>query len=119
MTALIREWTDLKAFFEVIPDILDAENGRFSFWNGLGATSEQSCVLYERPYGLISLLPDPTIYSVSSSLAELHLEDVGLQVEWHDVLIPESMREEVWKGVRRRYWDLPGYRLPIAKMGLI
>lgn len=74
---------------------------------------------YERPYGLIDLLPDPTIYSVSSSLAELHLEDVGLQVEWHDVLIPESMREEVWKGVRRRYWDLPGYKLPIAKMGLI
>lgn len=69
-------------------------------------------------YGLINFLPDPTIYAVSSSLAELHLEDVGLQVEWHDVLIPESMREEVWKGVRRRYWDLPGYRLPIAKMGL-
>ncbi|OXB39694.1 arginine N-methyltransferase 2 [Cryptococcus neoformans] len=92
-------YEDLKAFFEVIPDILDADNGRFSFWNGLGATN-------------------PTIYAVSSSLAELHLEDVGLQVEWHDVLIPESMREEVWKGVRRRYWDLPGYRLPIAKMGL-
>lgn len=110
---------DLKAFFEVIPDILNADNGRFSFWNGLGATSECLWVLCRRSYGLINLLPDPTIYAVSSSLAELHLEDVGLQVEWHDVLIPESMREEVWKGVRRRYWDLPGYRLPIAKMSLI
>ncbi|ODN89667.1 arginine N-methyltransferase 2 [Cryptococcus wingfieldii CBS 7118] len=93
------EVSDLKAFFEVIPDILDAENGRFSFWNGLGATN-------------------PTIYAVASSLAELHLEDVGLNVEWHDVAIPESMREEVWKDVRRRYWDLPGYRLPIGKMSL-
>ncbi|KAK8844678.1 arginine N-methyltransferase 2 [Kwoniella newhampshirensis] len=93
-------YEDLKAFFEVIPDILDAENGVFSFWNGLGATNA-------------------TIYSVSSALAELHLEDVGLEVEWHDVLIPESLREEVWKGVRRRYWELPGYRLPIGKMRLM
>lgn len=30
---------DLKAFFEVILDILEPENGVFSFWNGLGATS--------------------------------------------------------------------------------
>jgi protein arginine N-methyltransferase 2 len=51
-------------------------------------------------------------------LAELHLEDVGLNVEWHDVTIPESQRSEVWKGVRRRYWDLPGYRLPLGKMVL-
>ncbi|WVQ94235.1 arginine N-methyltransferase 2 [Kwoniella sp. CBS 9459] len=92
-------YEDLKAFFEVIPDILDAENGIFSFWNGLGATNA-------------------TIYAVSSHLAELHLEDVGLETEWHDVLIPESLREEVWQGVRRRYWELPGYRLPIAKMRL-
>jgi protein arginine N-methyltransferase 2 len=45
------------------------------------------------------------------------MEDVGLSVEWHDVPIPDSLREEVWKGVRRRYWDLPGYSLPVARMG--
>jgi protein arginine N-methyltransferase 2 len=64
------------------------------------------------------LISDPTIYSVSSNLAELHMEDVGLAVEWHDVAIPDSLREEVWQGVRRRYWELPSYRLPIARMGL-
>ncbi|OCF60074.1 arginine N-methyltransferase 2 [Kwoniella mangroviensis CBS 10435] len=93
-------YEDLKAFFEVLPDILEPENGIFSFWNGLGATNA-------------------TIYAVSSSLAELHLEDVGLDTTWHDVLIPESLREEVWKGVKRRYWELPGYKLPIAKMKLM
>ena len=31
---------DLKAFFEILLDILEPENGVFSFWNGLGATSE-------------------------------------------------------------------------------
>ncbi|WWC67220.1 uncharacterized protein I206_101127 [Kwoniella pini CBS 10737] len=93
-------YEDLKAFFEVLPDILEPENGIFSFWNGLGATNA-------------------TIYAVSSGLAELHLEDVGLDTKWYDVLIPDSLREEVWKGVRRRYWELPGYKLPIAKMKLI
>ncbi|EKD01657.1 hypothetical protein A1Q2_04028 [Trichosporon asahii var. asahii CBS 8904] len=92
-------YEDLKAFFEILPDILDPE-GIFSFWNGLGATN-------------------PTIYAVSSSLAELHLDDVGLEVEWHTVPIAQSLAEEVWKGVRRRYWELPGYQLPIAKMRLM
>lgn len=32
--------SDLKAFFDVIPDILEPEAGLFSFWNGLGATSK-------------------------------------------------------------------------------
>ncbi|BEI82606.1 hypothetical protein CcaverHIS002_0304740 [Cutaneotrichosporon cavernicola] len=90
---------NLKAFFEVLPDILEAEHGIFSFWNGLGATN-------------------PTIYAVSSSLAELHMDDVGLETTWHDVAIPQSLAEEVWRGVRRKYWELPGYRLPIAKMRL-
>jgi protein arginine N-methyltransferase 2 len=31
---------DLKAFFEYLPDLLDGEEATFSFWNGLGATSE-------------------------------------------------------------------------------
>ncbi|KAK4687603.1 type IV protein arginine methyltransferase, partial [Tremellales sp. Uapishka_1] len=103
--------SDLKAFFEVLPDILDGEDGIFSFWNGLGATSQSHISFYR-----LTMIPDPTIYSVSAELAEFHLEDVGLTVEWHDVSIPESLREEVWKGVRRRYWELPSYRLPIAKM---
>lgn len=104
-----RSWDslrDLKSFFDIVPELLDGEEATFSFWNGLGATSK--CM--QTP------LIDPTIYSVSSNLAELHMEDVGLKVEWHDVPIAESMRGEVWRGVKRRYWDLPGYRLPIARM---
>jgi protein arginine N-methyltransferase 2 len=65
-----------------------------------------------------NLTPDATIYAVSSTLAELHLDDVGLDVAWTDVPIEQSLAEEVWKGVRRKYWQLPGYRLPIATMRL-
>lgn len=98
--------TDLKSFFEVLPDILDPK-GVFSFWNGLGATSEYR---YDRAE------TDPTIYAVASSLAELHMEDVGLTVTWHEIPIGDSLREEVWKGVKQRYWNLPNYKLPIARM---
>ena len=90
---------------------MEPTNGKFSFWNGLGATSES------RDTGLPEhqLTPDATIYAVASDLAEFHLQDIGLTVEWTDVPIPESQRSEVWKGVRRPYWNLPGYRLPIAR----
>ncbi|EIW73191.1 hypothetical protein TREMEDRAFT_73009 [Tremella mesenterica DSM 1558] len=98
MDTFAEGYEELKKFFDVLPDILDGEDARFSFWNGLGATT------------------DATIYSVSCNVAELHMEDVGLSVEWHDIFIPESQREEVWRGVKRKYWDLPGYRLPIAQM---
>jgi hypothetical protein len=34
--------TELKAFFEIVPDLLEGPESVFSFWNGLGATSESS-----------------------------------------------------------------------------
>jgi len=67
---------------------------------------------------LRELTLDPTIYAVSSMLADMHLDDVGLDVEWTDVPIEQSLAEEVWRGVRRKYWELPSYKLPIAKMRL-
>lgn len=90
-------YEDLKAFFDHIPDLLEPTEGVFSFWNGLGATSA-------------------TIYDVASSLAEFHLEDVGCRVEWEDVEVGDI--EETWMGVRRKYWDLPIYKLPIARMNM-
>lgn len=35
-----RGFTELKAFFEIVPDLLEGPESVFSFWNGLGATSE-------------------------------------------------------------------------------
>ena len=97
---------------------MEPQNGVFSFWNGLGATSKSTDHSIIGSGIVADYAADPTIYSVASALAELHLEDVGLNVEWHDVPIAESLREEVWNGVTRRYWELPSYRLPIARMGL-
>lgn len=49
-----------------------------------------------------------TVYTVVS---EAHLKDMGFNTAWHHV---DTSGTIVWKGVKRRYWDLPEYRLPIA-----
>ncbi|KAJ9116340.1 hypothetical protein QFC22_004780 [Naganishia vaughanmartiniae] len=92
-------YEELKDFFDVLPNILASPESVFSFWNGLGATN-------------------PTIYDVASNLAELHLDDVGMKTEWHDVIVDESVAEATWKGIKRKYWDLRVYKLPIATMNI-
>lgn len=95
------DYAQLKDFFtEYVPGLLDAE-GRFGFFNGLGA-DRRVC------------------YDVYTKVSELDLCDAGMDVEWTDVSVPvEELDmgkegEGEWKGVRRRYWTLETYRLPIA-----
>lgn len=44
-------------------------------------------------------------------VSELHLEDVGLAVEWTDVDV--NLDAETW-GETRKYFSLPIYRMPVA-----
>lgn len=46
-------YDDLHRFFEHLPDLFAGPESRFSFFNGLGATSESNCVL--SIFGLFSL----------------------------------------------------------------
>lgn len=105
------EHADLKLFFEEgIMGVIESECGAASFWNGLGATSASTWLPCERRANY----SDPTIYSVSCELFDMHMFDLGLEVTWKTVPIPDSVREEVWQGVRRRYWDLPSYEMPLV-----
>ncbi|TIB28445.1 hypothetical protein E3P86_03857 [Wallemia ichthyophaga] len=90
-------YRDLKAFFEHIPDLVESPNSRFSFFHGLGATNG-------------------VFYDVYTRIADMHLEQIGLSAQWEDVPVPEL--SAVWKGVRRSYWNLPVYKLPIARMNI-
>lgn len=56
-------------------------------------------------------------YDVYTRLAELDLRDVGLETTWETVPVEMEDKEEVWEGVRRKYWELDDYRLPICRMG--
>ncbi|KAL2109755.1 hypothetical protein VUR80DRAFT_2050 [Thermomyces stellatus] len=93
------DYSQLKLFFtEFVPGLLDFE-GRFGFFNGLGA-DRMIC------------------YDVYTKVAELHLSDAGLDVDWEIVPVDMKGLEEAgkgeWEGVRRRYWTLDEYRLPVC-----
>ncbi|KXX78698.1 Protein arginine N-methyltransferase 2 [Madurella mycetomatis] len=93
------DYSQLRMFFtEFIPGLLDSR-GVFGFFNGLGADR------------LIC-------YDVYTKVAELHLVDAGLDVEWQVVTVDMSQLAEAgkgeWEGVKRRYWTLDKYRLPVC-----
>ncbi|KEY64937.1 hypothetical protein S7711_08936 [Stachybotrys chartarum IBT 7711] len=93
------DYSQLRNFFtEYVPGLLD-QDGRFSFFNGLGA-DRRIC------------------YDVYTKVAEMHCSDAGLDVEWEEIDVDMSKLGEEgkgeWEGVRRRYWTLDNYRLPVC-----
>ena len=91
------DYGQLKLFFsEYVVGLLDPE-GRFGFFNGLGA-DRRVC------------------YDVYCRVVELDLCDAGMDVDW-TVIEVGTLGEEgegEWKGVRRRYWTLDRYKMPIC-----
>ncbi|KAG6861085.1 hypothetical protein C0995_004022 [Termitomyces sp. Mi166 len=57
---------DLYRFFEYLPNILAGSESRFSFFNGLGATNA-------------------LFYDVYTHIADVHLSEAGIDVQWSDV----------------------------------
>jgi protein arginine N-methyltransferase 2 len=90
------EYKALKEFFtEYVIGLLDPE-GRFGFFNGLGA-DRQVC------------------YDVYTRVVEMDLFDAGMDTEYEDIRIPDLDEQGEWEGVRRRYWALDNYRMPTCK----
>ena len=89
------EYKALMDFFSdsVIGLLEDA--GKWGFFNGLGA-DRQIC------------------YDVYRKVLEMDLFEAGFDTEWETVEVPK-MDECVWEGVKRRYWTLREYKLPICE----
>ncbi|KAK5465966.1 Arginine N-methyltransferase 2 [Exophiala xenobiotica] len=87
-------YSEFREFFsEQVMALLD-QGGRWSFFNGMGADRQIS-------------------YDVYQKVVELDLFEAGFDVEWKDVELPKLDRE--WEGVRRKYWNIDHYRLPVCK----
>ncbi|KAI1502443.1 S-adenosyl-L-methionine-dependent methyltransferase [Biscogniauxia marginata] len=95
------DYGQLRMFFtEYVPALLE-ENGVFSFFNGLGADRK-------------------VCYDVYTKVVEMHLSDAGMDVDWQVLDVNMNGLEEEgkgeWQGVKRRYWTLDKYWLPICTM---
>jgi len=90
------DYSDLRQFFEHLPDLMADADSRFSFFNGLGATN-------------------PSFYDIYTHISELHLANVGIDVDWSDIDVSLDIDEDRW-GQSREYFSLPIYRLPVGKM---
>ncbi|KAL8771888.1 MAG: hypothetical protein Q9209_002826 [Squamulea sp. 1 TL-2023] len=90
-------YSALRKFFEdFVIGLLD-DGGRWGYFNGLGA-DRQIC------------------YDVYGKVVELNLFEAGFDVEWTGVEVPVDLEERgEWEGVKRPYWKLKEYRLPICR----
>lgn len=87
-------YNDFRDFLsEHVIGILDQE-GRWGYFNGMGADRQIS-------------------YDVYQKVVEMDLFEAGYDVEWEEIPVPKLEGE--WTGVRRPYWVVDSYRLPVCK----
>ncbi|KAJ5374260.1 Arginine N-methyltransferase 2 [Penicillium concentricum] len=87
-------YSDFRDFFsEQVIGLLEQE-GRWGFFNGMGADRQIS-------------------YDVYQKVAEMDLFEAGFDVQWEEIDVPKLEGE--WEGVRRAYWVVDDYRLPLCK----
>jgi len=86
-------YSALREFFsESVVQFLDSE-GKFSYFNGLGA-DRQVC------------------YDVYIKVAEMDLFEAGFDVDWEESKVEDLQERGEWTGIRRSYWNLDMYKLP-------
>ena len=89
------DYKALREFFsEYVIGLLD-DGGKWSFFNGLGA-DRQIC------------------YDVYTKVIEMDLFEAGYDVNWVKLRIPNLEEANEWKGVKRRYFVLDEYKLPLC-----
>ena len=87
-------YADFRDFFsEQVIGLLEQE-GKWGFFNGMGADRQIS-------------------YDVYQKVSEMDLFEAGFDVEWEDIPVPKLDGE--WEGVRRAYWVVDNYRLPLCR----
>lgn len=87
-------YADFREFFsEHVIGLLEQE-GKWSFFNGMGADRQIS-------------------YDVYQKVSEIDIFEAGFDVEWEEIEVPKLDGE--WNGVRRPYWQIESYRLPLCK----
>lgn len=86
-------YKDLVEFYDYAVGMMK-HTGTFSFFNGLGA-DRQIC------------------YDVYKQVVDIDLQNYGLEVKYEEVEI--DPKKETWDGIKKQYWALRRYSLPVIK----
>lgn len=88
------DYSDFRDFFsEHVIGLLE-QDGRWGYFNGMGADRQIS-------------------YDVYQKVVEMDLFEAGFDVDWEEIAVPKLEGE--WEGVRRPYWVVENYRLPVCR----
>jgi len=93
------DYQELHRFFGYVPDLLSGPESRFSFFNGLGATNA-------------------LFYDVYCKVSELHLAELGIDIQWQQLDVSEDVGVDRW-GNSREYFTMRLYHLPVGRMTAI
>ncbi|KAK2750628.1 Arginine N-methyltransferase 2 [Myotisia sp. PD_48] len=89
-------YSDFRLFLsEYVIGLLDAD-GKWGFFNGMGADRQIS-------------------YDVYQKVVEIDLLEAGFDVDWQEISVPSLDNDKEWEGVRRKYWVIDSYRLPVCR----
>ncbi|KAF2131029.1 arginine N-methyltransferase 2 [Dothidotthia symphoricarpi CBS 119687] len=89
------DYAALREFFAEYVIQLLAKDGKFGWYNGLGA-DRQIC------------------YDIYTKVAEIDLYEAGFDTTWEDIEVPSGLHgSKQWEGTRRPYWTIDIYRLPV------
>ena len=89
------DYKALQGFFSDFVLGLLEDGGKWGFFNGLGA-DRQIC------------------YDVYTKVVEMDLFEAGFDTHWETLHVPNLEENDEWKDVRRRYWTLNEYKLPVC-----
>ncbi|KAK7352468.1 hypothetical protein VNO80_17890 [Phaseolus coccineus] len=88
-------YEDLREFHQHLPALLKP-GGIYSFFNGLCGSNAFFHVVY-------------------CHLVSLELENLGYSTQLIPLPVKDCLGEEVWEGVKQRYWQLDTYYLPVCQ----
>ncbi|KAK6245941.1 protein of unknown function DUF3447 - like 10 [Theobroma cacao] len=88
-------YEDLREFHQHLPKLLKP-GGIYSFFNGLCGGNAFFHVVY-------------------CHLVSLELENLGYSTQLIPLPVKDCLGEEVWQGVRHKYWQLDTYYLPVCQ----
>ncbi|KAG9440221.1 hypothetical protein H6P81_020386 [Aristolochia fimbriata] len=88
-------YEDMREFHQHLPRLLKP-GGVYSFFNGLCGSNAFFHVVY-------------------CQLVALELGNLGYDTQFIPLPVKDCLAEEVWEGVKRKYWQLDTYYLPVCQ----